>query len=186
MTRKLLATGALSAAALLMLVLLPSGTAESDELTEVVVTNFPHPQDIEGTVRIEGPIESAALARTTGIVVPPVERADSTRLIDAGVLVTEGYPYVVLSIAGQTKGEVLRSGEVGAILIPVEETVALAFRETGRLMFPLETTGAVERGAAYFDSTPRRFELGFPNYRVLLYNTSDRTVDVDLFAYLTN
>jgi hypothetical protein len=37
-----------------------------------------------------------------------------------------------------------------------------------------------------FSSNPIRHIIGFPRYRVRLYNTSDKTVSVNLFAYLTN
>ena len=38
----------------------------------------------------------------------------------------------------------------------------------------------------YFASTANRVLIGFPRYRTYFYNTSDKTVTVNLYAYLTN
>ncbi len=167
--------------------LVPVGTAVSRELADVFVTNFPAVQEVDGTVKVEGPIRNATLVRFEDIIVSPVRRSDTTRLIDGGVVVTDGYPYVVLSLAGQIKGEVTRPGSVGAILIPDESKVDNAFNERGYTMFPLEVESSVISGnTAYFDSQQPRHVVGFPRYQIKLWNTTDKTVEVDLFAYLTN
>lgn len=41
-------------------------------------------------------------------------------------------------------------------------------------------------GFSRFASRPERFTIAFPHYRVLLYNTTDRTVSVNFFDYLVN
>ena len=187
MSRRLLVVAAGLSAAVVLLALLPVGVAVSQEFMEVFVTNWPHVQEVEGTVSVKGPIRNAALTRIEDITVPPVKRSDTTRLIDAGTLVTDGYSYLVLSLTGDIKGAVLKPGAVGAILIPEEETIERAFKERGRFMFPLEVKSEeIAQSNSYFYSGQPRFALGFPEYRVLLYNNSDKTVEVDLFAYLTN
>ena len=143
-------------------------------------------QEIEGQVTIDNPIPLTELVKFENITVPPVKRSDSTRFVDAGRLVTHGFPNVVLSLHGQVKGEVLKPGVAGAVLIPEEEMIQLAFNEQGMMHFALETTGGVSKDAPYFASAQPRFVIGFSSYKVYLYNTSDKTVTVDLFAYLTN
>ena len=129
---------------------------------------------------------SALKRRIKEILVPPVDPKETGRLIDAGVLTTDGFTSAVLSLNGQAKGRILRSGTVGAILIPEEESVIRAFEEEGQAQFPWEVSAALAAGAPRsFASTPVRHIVGFPAYRVRLYNTSDKTVTVSLFAYLT-
>ena len=118
---------------------------------------------------------------------PPVEPKEIGRLIDGGILTMDGFTSAVLSLNGQAKGKILRSGTVGAILIPEEETVIRAFEEEGLAQFPLEVSASLSTGASRsFASTPVRLTVAFPRYRVRLYNTSDKSVTVGLFAYLTN
>lgn len=165
---------------------LPSGEAISQEMTEVIVRNFPETQQVDGTVEIRGPIQNATLIRRTGIIVPPVEREETTRLVHAGTIDASGYPHLVLSLAGQTKGEVVGRATVGAVLLPAEETVRLAFDERGQMMFAFEAVAEIGGSSPYFESTQPRFDLGFPRYDVYLYNNGKRSIEVDLFAYLTN
>lgn len=154
---------------------------------DVQVLNFPDPQRIKGSVTIDGPIRHADLVRIQEIIVPPVKPTDTTRLIAAGTLATDGYTKVVLSLNGLTKGDVLKGGAVGAFLIPDEESVVRTFNEAGLIEFPLEIAAKNVSGAsAYFASSSERLVVAFPRYRVLLYNTSDKTATVNLFAYLTD
>ncbi len=54
------------------------------------------------------------------------------------------------------------------------------------ILFPLEVTApGVSIDTPYFASSQPRYTVGFQAYRVLLYNTTDKTVTVNLFAYLT-
>jgi hypothetical protein len=100
---------------------------------------------------------------------------------------TEGFTHVVLSLRGEVQGKLAREGSVGAILLPDEEPVVRTFQQAGQYQFPLEVASTVrtaDRG--YFASQPGRHPLAFPSYRVLLYNETDRSVEADLYAYLTN
>jgi hypothetical protein len=177
--------------AALLLVLLPTGTAESQQarqgVEQVLVTNFPDLQKVEGEVTVRGPIRQSAQSVIRDVIVPPVGPKDTQRLIVAGTIAADGFSRVVLSLAGQIKGEVVRPGTVGAILLPEEESVLRAFEEKGDTMFPLEVkANCVPGGSPYFSSNQPRFDVGFPRYRVLLYNTTAKTVSVNLYAYLTS
>ncbi len=177
---------ALSAAALLLFLSPFDAPRSQEEIQRVLVTNFPHTQQVAGTVSIDGVVRHAALQRVKDIQVPPVGPKETTRLIQAGTLATDGFTAVVLGLNGQTRGRTLRSGAVGALLIPDEETVSRAFEEEGLTQFPIEIAASSVSGASLnFSSTQQRFTLGFPRYRVLLYNTTDKTATVNLYAYLT-
>lgn len=160
---------------------------QEEETQRVIVTNFPELQQVAGTVSVEGPVRHSTLQRVKEILVPPVEPEETGRLIDGGVVTVDGFTSAVLSLNGQTKGKILRPGTVGAILIPDEESVIRAFEEEGQAQFPLKVSASVTSGATRsFASDPVRLTVGFPRYHVRLYNTTDKTVTVNLFAYLTN
>jgi hypothetical protein len=172
--------------AALALALLPAGSAISQEIERVLVTNFPRTQEVAGTVSVEGPVRHARLQRIKEVLVPPVGRGETTRLIEAGMVATDGFTAVVLSLNGQAKGRILRPGTVGALLIPEEDSILRAFEEEGQAQFPLEVSASLESGEPRsFASTPARATVAFPRYRVRLYNTGDKTVTVNLYAYLT-
>lgn len=169
-----------------VLMILPARGADPEDATEVFVTNLPEIQDIQGRVTVEGIVQHAALESLSEIEVPPVGREEIRRLVHGGTLTTAGFSALVLSLTGQAKGDIRRSGEVGAILIPDEEPVLRAFDERGQFQFPLEISAEAAPDRPLFFSDQPRYIIGFPRYRVLLFNTTDRTVTVDLYAYLTN
>lgn len=170
-----------------ILAAVPVGVVVSQELMEVVVTNFPNPQNVTGTVEVQGPIRQAELVAVRDLVVSPVQASDTTRWVDGGIVVTDGFPFMVLSLNGVVKGEVNRSGTVGAVLLPDDEGVMRAFDLHGQLQFPFEVTApSVSSASPYFASQSIRVPVAFPRYRIWLYNSSDRTVNVSLFAYLTS
>lgn len=177
----------LAAAASFGLVLLwPAARAVGQEIQHVFVTNLPKVFPVEGTVQVAGPIPHARLARLTEVLVSPVSPKDTFHLIPGGTIATDGFTSVSLSLNGETKGEVYRAGTVGAILIPDEESITRAFEEKSQMQFALEVTAASGSGpSAYFASVPVRHPVGFPRYRVFFYNTADKAVSVNLFAYLT-
>jgi hypothetical protein len=161
--------------------------AAAREILEVNVLNFPDPQRIRGTVTIENPMPHGTLVRFQDLIVPPVKPTDTTRLVSGGSLDASGFTQVVLSLSGITKGDVVKGGAAGAILVPDEETIVRTFVEAGQVQFPLEVTASGVSGASgYFASRSERLVVGFPRYRVLLWNTADKSVTVNLYAYLTN
>ncbi len=179
---------ALSVAALLLLAaLLPAGTAIAQQIQQVIVTNFPEIQKVEGTVSVRGPIHMTSTVAIRDIIVSPVSPKETNRLIQGGMLATDGFSHVVLSLTGAVKGDLVKPGSVGAILVPDEEPIQRAFDDRGEVQFPMEVVASSPSGGSpYFASSQPRFQVAFPRYRVLLYNTSAKTVSVSLFAYLTN
>jgi hypothetical protein len=179
--------GALVVIALVLLLLaLPARGAADETVRPVRVINFPAVQRVQGEVTVPAAIPHAALVSLKDLTVPPVEPTERGRLIDGGLVAAEGYTGVVLSLSGRAAGRALRAGEVGAYLIPDEESVTRAYEEDGLLQFPLEIRAALAQGTDRMHASQQsRQTLGFPRYRVRLFNTTDKTVNVNLFAYLT-
>jgi hypothetical protein len=168
-------------------VLSPPGTAIAEDIQSVFVTNFPKVFEIKGTVNVDGPVKQAKLAALREVVVPPVNPKDTVRLIQGGIVDSDGFTAMVLSLQGQIKGDVYRAGTVGVYLLPDEEPIVHAFEEKGLMQFAAEVNAAgVSAASSYFASTSSRNQVAFPRYRTYFYNTSDKTVTVNLYAYLTN
>ena len=176
-----------ASAAIALLALSPAGRAVADGVQSVYVTNFPGTWTVEGTVSLKGPIRSAQFVGRRDVTVPPVSAKDTQRWVEAGTLEPDGFTHMVVSMTGQIKGEVVRTGMVSAVLIPDEESIVRAFEEKGQLQFAYEVAAKdVSAASPYFASDQPRFQLGFPRYRVYFYNTMDKAVTVNLYAYLTN
>ena len=175
-------------AALLLLLVVPAGTLRSqEEIQPVRVTNFPATQQVAGSISVDGVIRHSATQRLKDILVSPVGPRETTRLVQVGTLATDGFTSVVLSLAGQTRAKAVRSGAVGALLIPDDEAIARAFEDEGMAQFPIEIAAPSVTGASlHFASAPERFTVAFPRYRVFFYNTTDKTANVNLYAYLTH
>lgn len=155
-------------------------------IARVFVTNLASPQPVQGEVGIQGTIRHARLVSLDEAVVSPAQRYETTQLTDAGVLKTDGFTRVVLSIQGQIKGRPARDGEIGAVLIPEEEPILRAFVEDGQIQLPLEVAaGVVANQESYFSASRAELPIAFPSYRLLLYNSTDKTASVNVFAYLT-
>jgi hypothetical protein len=129
--------------------------------------------------------QSTSLFEKRGIVVNTVERTDIQSLVDAGTIETEGYSGLVLNMAGMPGASTQKAGVVGAILIPDIPPFNEAFRKWGILPAILELTAEVRVGETSFIAKQKSFDVGFPRYRLLLYNTTDSPMTVAFFAYRT-
>lgn len=180
----LVTVGAL--AAVLLLVQAPSpGSADAPE--RVLVTNFPEVQRVDGSVSVPEPVPQSALFRRRDVVVPPIDRSTTTQLVEAGTLEAAGFTHAVLSVRGEVQGNLVQEGVVGLVLVPDEEPIVRALLEEGRFEFALEVqTGLRRADRGHFASDQPRLALGFPRYRMYLYNSSDRSVEADLYVYLTS
>ena len=176
------------AAVLILLTLIvfpPWGTSLSQPPTEVSVINLPHVQKIEGEVKVRGVIRQAALHRRLDLIVPSVAREDITDLIEADTITTDGFSQITVSLHGEARSPVEQEGWIGVVLIPDETSVWEILNDRGAFHFPIEVKSKLEpRGPTDFD-VQHRFDLGFGRYKVFLYNSSDRTADVNVYLYLT-
>jgi hypothetical protein len=173
-----------------ILVFVPGPKAEygsSDSASDVTVTNFPDVQKVEGDVTVKGPLSHARLVRKESIIVPPSRRGDPTQMVQAGEVTTDGFSHVVLSLQGEVADAGYRGGTVGAVLVPDEEPVIRALNQAGRIEFPAEVVAQLVPGTGgYFGSKPTDNVVGFPRYRVYLYNSSGHGVQANLYVYMTN
>ncbi len=185
--RKRLTVAAAALAALALFLFSPWLDAHSRQPSRIVeVSNLPEVVQIEGKVSVVGTIDHGDFSRRLSLIVPPVGRHEVNDLVVAEALETEGFSHVGLSLQGEVRGTVLRAGAVGAVLVPDEEPVLKAMREYGALQFPLEVTTTLAQGHDAVFSAQQHLALGFPRYRIYLYNSTDRTLDVNLYLYLTH
>ncbi|MFQ5526157.1 MAG: hypothetical protein ACE5GX_07830 [Thermoanaerobaculia bacterium] len=174
-------------AIIMALAALPTAiSGQEAELVEVV--NLPEVQTIAGTVEVEGPVVQTRLVSLSEAIVPPVQPAETTALVDLGTLDVFGFSEVVLSLAGEVKSDFFAAGVVGALLVPDQPLASKAFAEARQLLFPLRLEAAADANeiGPYFSSQSPPIRVGFPRYRVYLFNTTDRAAAVTLYAYLGN
>jgi hypothetical protein len=133
---------------------------------------------------MEGIDGSAALVGVRGISVATCSRADVRSLVDAGVFDADGYTSLVMNLAGQLKGVDESGGEVGAMLIPDVPPFDRAYANMGLLPASLDITVHVSsRSSPYFMAKQVRADVGFPRYRVLLFNETNSPLGVSFFVY---
>ncbi|MGH9323035.1 MAG: hypothetical protein ACRD3V_24500, partial [Vicinamibacteria bacterium] len=144
----------------------------------------PHP--IEGTVEVATPIPHSGVQSLFDVVVGPASRDEPSLWTEAGMIETDGFTSVVLSVHGQFRGNPSSTGAIGLILIPEEENVLRSLAE-GEVHLSLEAVAEpVPDGRSYFSGSRAGLAIAFPRYRVFVYNTTDRTAAVNVFAYLTH
>ncbi len=180
--------GCLLALSLLLLPGEPARAQRSQPAQEVEVVNFPQVQRVDGRVGVHGSVKveeavPAALATTAVVLVEPTRGRSPAAMVFAGSLDSAGWRHAVLSLAGEARGRG-GAGAVGAVLVPHTDLASRAF-EDQRLLFPMEVVAEVEESSLWVSSGQPEVRLGFPRYKVYLYNTSERTVAVTFSAYLT-
>jgi hypothetical protein len=176
----------LLAAGLALVAALASGDRPvvADAPQAVAVTNFPETQQISGRVVVAEPIPQTRF-ETKKALVSPAELADTGHLTDAGTIETEGFTYVTLSLSGILQGSA-QAGAVGVVLVPEVPEVATALRTYGVLQFGLRAEAPMSGSqAGRFSSETATFRLGFPRYRVLLYNATQKAAETTVYAYLS-
>ena len=174
----------LLAIAFLALVFMLGARSQDDDRTFVVNLKEPHP--VRGEVEVRSPIPHGDLVRILDITIGSSSAEETALWVDAGTLDVSGFTSIVLSLYGDLKGIPSTPGVVAVVLVPDEEEILRAFAQ-GEVHLSLEATA--EAGGSdllYFSGTAERLPIGFPQYRVFLYNTTDRSAAANIFAYLTN
>ena len=119
-------------------------------------------------------------------MVAPVGRQATRLWAEAGRLQTDGFTSVTLSVHGLSGGTDRRAGLVGVVLVPDEARILRSLQEN-ELHLALEATAEVSAAdLRFFSGSEASLPIGFPRYRVFLYNTTEQSVTVDVYAYLTN
>ncbi len=182
--RKQLSALAAASLALLIFWLIPR-TALSRPPEEVVVSNLPDIVPIKGEVTVLGTVRQASMVRRLGVIVPPVGRDETESLVEVDPVETDGFTGIALSLQGDVRGTVGRDGAVGAVLVPDEEPILETMRKEGLIQLPLEVAATLSREQRPEFSAREHQALSFPRYRIYLYNSTDRTIDLNLYLYLT-
>jgi hypothetical protein len=131
--------------------------------------------------KIEG---SDSMVGVRNVQVPPVLRTDVANMVDAGTIDTEGFAHLTVNLAAELKGPATRQGSVVAILMPDVAPFDYAFETLGLLPASLEFAGnASPNGGLYLMAKQATLDVGFPRYRVMIYNTTGSTATVVFFAY---
>lgn len=164
-----------------------TGDDYSNTIQRVEVTNFPKEQEVRGNVSVTGRLSHSEIVRRQGIIVPPVKRSDTTNLLQGGSIETDGFTSLIVSLQGELQSSSFVPGTIGVILIPDEAPVMRAFTDDQKILFPFETTGEAEPATfPYFTSKSEQLTIGFPSYRVFIYNTTGTTAELNLYVYLTH
>jgi hypothetical protein len=166
--------------------LFAAGVFGVQELTRSYVVNLKDPHPVEGTVSVVVPIPHSGARSLADVIVSPAPRRETSLWTEAGTLETDGFTSAVLSFHGQFRGNPSAPGALGLVLVPEEKSIVQSFAE-GELHLALEAVAdPVPDGRMYFSGSRGGLSLAFPRYRVYLYNTTDRSASVDVFAYLTH
>ncbi len=179
---KILKAAMIRFGALFLVIGILSPSAHAGESTDVRVNNFPETQQIKGSVSIEG---STKAIKLEGILVSTSRRNEITEMVKAGDIDTEGFTSISVSLQGEIKSTTFTSGTIGVVLIPDEKPILRALREAKQLQFPIETVSNIKSGDSdYFSSDVSNQRIGFPRYRVYLYNTLNRAAETNVYLYL--
>lgn len=150
--------------------------------SEVRVSNFPETQQVKGSVSVEG---TARAFKREGLLLSPSRRTELNELIHAGKIETEGYTTVSVYLQGEIKSSTFTPGSIGVILVPDEEPILRAFKETKQMQFPIETVCTITSGdSEYFGCNLSNQPIGFARYRMYLYNMINKNAEVNVYLYL--
>ena len=120
------------------------------------------------------------------IQVSPVNRNDTSQLIEVGTIETDGFTELVFSLGGEFKQGVPKSGTVGVVLIPDIDIFNTLLLTEGEIIFPLEAKVEIRNlSSAIFISEQQRAKVAFPRYRIYMYNETTSGAMVSLFVYRT-
>lgn len=180
--RSVLLTVAAVCLAILALAVLPVRQVFSQQMREVLVRNFPQTQQVRGNIRIKHPIPHTRTEAITEVV-SPVRRDETVHLIDGGTVEAEGFASVTLSLYGFMKSGIFQPGDIGVLLIPDEAFFKRALDESGEILVPIELSAAVEHERDGYFAAQASFPVGFSRYRVLLYNSSDKSAESHVRFY---
>jgi len=166
----------------LLLIFISVSLAHSGEPLDVRINNFPETQQVKGFVSIEG---TTRTIKREGILLSPSRRNELSELHHAGKIETEGFRSLSVFLQGEIKSTTFLSGAIGVLLVPDEEPVLRAFKEAKQIQFPIESVCKIQSGDSdFFSCELNNQSIGFSRYRIYLYNTLNKTADVNVYLYL--
>jgi hypothetical protein len=118
------------------------------------------------------------------VSVVPVPRADTHRLLEGGVVETDGFAQMTFSFGGEFKDAIPGSGRIGALLVPDDPKILHLLRNEGQIVFAVEVSYKIVPGQhAIFVSEQQTQRVAFPRYRVFFYNETGSAAVVSLSVY---
>ena len=117
-------------------------------------------------------------------VSPHIARTDTQLLLEVGTVETDGFTEMRISIAGEFKEAVPRSGTVGVILIPDINPFTYLLQQEGQIVFATEVKVAIggQPGAIFYsEAVPAK--VAFPSYKIYLYNDTSSAASVNVYVY---
>lgn len=195
--RGFLSTGLVLAALHLLVTLFPPSDAHAamgqaapkgQEVQDVTVTNFPAVQVVKGSVSIDGVVSHARSLKVEGLLVPTSSRDNISELFSAGIVETEGFTSMAISLQGEVKSNNFAPGTVGVILIPDEWPILRVFRERKLIQFPIECLATIKPAdlVEHFSAPQCNERISFPRYKLYFYNTVNTSVETNVYLYLSN
>jgi len=128
--------------------------------------------------------DSAWFVSIPPVTVGPVPRAETHRLLEGGVIETDGFAQMTFSFGGEFKDAIPSSGRIGALLVPDDPKILHLLHSEGQIVFAVEVTYKVVPGKdAIFVSEQQTQRVAFPRYRVFFYNETHSTALVSLSVY---
>jgi hypothetical protein len=182
------------AAVLAALPFLPTGAPAAED---VRVTNLPSVQRVEverfpevQRVVLDGHAPATSLLALPGLSLAPVSGAtpadDLDRLHPLGVLRFDGFRRVLPSAVGRVSGVRSEDETLEVVLLPATEAVRRAWRKDRVQLLPIRFELALERREKdLVQATAPAFDLRFPAYDAWVRNRAGRTVELDLYLWLT-
>jgi hypothetical protein len=162
------------------------GFSTVQQIARTLVVNLETPHPVEGVVVVPEPVPHSDTVSVLEAIVAPSSRNETNLWTEAGVVETEGFTSAVVSLHGQLRGNPTLPGAIVAVLVPDEENLLRALAE-GEVHLSLEAAAdPVPSGGLYFSGSRPGLPIGFPRYRLFLYNTTDRSASVNVFVYVTN
>ena len=172
---------------LCLLLLSASQPIMAQEISPVEIVNFPDVQNVTGQLKITHPTPHSRMFSRHEILVSPGSPTQPGDAVAAGTIDASGFTDLVLSVHGLTSDRIASPGKVIVALIPDEAPFRRAFEEDGQRLLSIESQAEIASSSTNrFVGKQVESRLAFPRYRIYLFNTSDRSVTVDLYAYLTN
>lgn len=151
---------------------------------DVHVNNFPDVQQIKGSVSVEG---MTKYFTKENMVVPTSQRAELSEMVYAGTIETDGFTSILVSLQAEMRSDVFSSGTIGVLLIPDEKAILRILRDAKRVQFPIECKIHVKSGdPVYFESEQVQQRIAFSRYKMYLYNTANKSVEANVYLYLSN
>ena len=179
---------------LLLSLTLPGGafcttSAEDDnKVHKVEVVNLPTSTTVTGSVSVNGRLSHSSMERFEKMVIPVIARNDPVNMRRIGTVATDGFTSLIVSFQGQTLNKyTLSPGTIGVVLVPDETPILDAFRDNNLLLFSFEARSEFDKKAfPYFASKSEKFTVSFPQYKIYMYNSTNASVEANLYIYLTN